>query len=142
MSDGSGHSSDGIEHVAEVSGTDVVLHIGCSEQWATWAVTTADRSSPGEVVQTDVFLKEADGWNTVTAAKKTIEAQLAGGEPEQLLDHAPFSYRVGFSEEHARELLEDLETALKVGADAHKLELNLAHSTLQSLVAQFRRQIE
>jgi hypothetical protein len=126
--------------VAEVSGRDVILHIGCSEQWATWAVTTADQSSPGDVAQTDVLLKEGDGWNAVTAAKATIEEQLAGGEPIQLLDHAPYSYRVGFSEEDARGLLDDLETALEFGADAHKLELNLGHTTLRSLVAQFRRQ--
>jgi len=128
--------------VAEISGDDVVLHIGCSEQWATWAVETAKHSSPGEVTQTNVLLKEADGWNVVTAAKETIQDQLDGGDPVRLLDHAPYSYRVGFSEARARELLDDLEAALEFGADAHQLELRLAHSTLQSLVTQFRRQIE
>lgn len=141
IADGGEEVGQEVKHVAEISGDDVVLHVGCSEDWATWAIETADRSSPGEVTQANVLLKEGDGWNVVTAAKENIEEQLSGGEPVQLLDHAPLSYRVGFSEERARELRDDLESALEFGADAHRVELRLAHSTLQSLVAQFRRQI-
>lgn len=130
--------SSGVERpVTEISGDDVILHIGCSQQWVSWARGAATQTSPGEAIQADVFLKESDGWEVVSAAAATIEDQLDGGEPTRLLDHAPFSYRVGFSEERARELLQDLETALEIGADAHKIELRLSHDTLQSIVEQF-----
>ena len=129
------------EDIAEITGDDVVLHIGCSEQWATWAIQTYKRSSPGEVTKTNVLLKESDGYNIITSAKENIEEQLGGGEATQLIHHASLSYRIGFDEQRARELLEDLETALDFGADGHKVELRLTHSTLESLVRQFQRQV-
>jgi len=129
-------------NLAEITGDDVVLHIGCSEQWATWAIQTYNQSSPGDVTQADVLFKESDGFNVVTAAKQTIQKQLEDdAKPAHLIDHATMSYRVGFDEDRARALLDDLETALEVGAAAHQLELRLTHQTLESLVRQFQRQV-
>jgi len=121
---------------------DVVLHIGCSEQWATWAINTYKQSTSNDVTQTDILLKESDGFGVVSSTRDTIRDQLDGGDPTQVIDHAPYSYRVGFSESRARELLADLEDAIEFGADAHKLELRLTHETLYSLVKQFQEQIQ
>lgn len=128
--------------VTEITGDDVVLHLGCSELWASWVVMTADAVERDDVTQADVYLKESDEWSALSNAVATIEDQLDGGEPTRLLEHTDLSYRIGFSEGHARALLDDLEAALEFGADGHKVELQLTYPTIHSLASQFRRQIE
>jgi len=134
-----GQSTDAL---ARINGDDVILEIGCSPQWATWVIETSKNAAPGEVIQTDVLLKETDDWGVVTAATETIAEQLDGGEPTRLLEHAEYHYRIGFNADHAGNLREKLDDALAFGADAHQLELRLSYETLESLVRQFRGQIE
>lgn len=136
----SAQDGGGRDQVAEVDGDDVVLDIGCSEEWASMAIRTSQHVGPEDVTQVNVLLKEGDGVRAVTDAIASIERQLDGGEPIPILDHAPHQYRIGFSEERARQIVDDLKTSLEFGADAHSIELKLAPSTLNELVEQFRRQ--
>jgi len=134
--------SETAHSVTEVTGDDVVFNLGCSERWASWVVMTADAVDEDDVTQVDVLLKESEDWSALSNAVATIEDQLDGGEPTRLLDHTDLSYRIGFSEQHARALLDDLEAALEFGAGGHKVELQLTYPTMHSLAAQFRGQIE
>ena len=134
-----GQSTDAL---ARINGDDVILEIGCSPQWAAWAINAYKQTESDDVIETNVLLKETDGWGLITAARDTIVDQLDGGEPTRLLEDATYHYRLGFDRERARALVDDLETALAAGADGHQIELRLTHATLESLVRQFRRQIE
>lgn len=123
----------------------MLLDMGCSEEWAGWVVRAYKQchQSGGQVAEGRIFLKEDDGWGLVTKTRDTFVVQLKGGDVDGLLvDAGTFRYTLGFSEEHARELIDELETALEMGVTGHLLKLRFHVSTLEGLVRQLKSQVE
>lgn len=128
--------------VIPVSGDDVILWMGCSEEWCWWAVDTIRNAMDAgrEAVHLHILLKEGDGWRVITDWRETIQAQLGGDDAERLLPHAPYEYRLGFSDEDARRMLSETKSVLNAGADGYDIHVPVSIEKSKKLALQLREQ--
>lgn len=135
--------SDDID-VVPVTGDDVILWNGCSEEWVSWTFETiaSVQDDDGEVVVFDILLLQRGQWTAITDWEKSIERQLAGGDPIQINPQGTYEYKFGFSTEDAREMLRDIETVKDFGGAGHNIRIPLSMPKAKKIGRILRHQYE